>query len=199
VLREPLVAALFQRGEFTETSTYWVATALALYALGLPAHSAVEILVRAFYALHDTKTPVAIGVAAMGLNVVLSLVLVMAFQAAGWLPFGGLALSNSLATTAEMAVLLALLRRRMDGLEGRRLLASLARIALAAAAMGAVVAAAAWWLQDASAWLLAGVALLVGAGSYAGVSLALGAGEPRAMWQIVRARRHPPDSESTHS
>jgi putative peptidoglycan lipid II flippase len=199
VLREPLVAALFQRGEFTETSTYWVATALALYALGLPAHSAVEILVRAFYALHDTKTPVAIGVAAMGLNVALSLVLVVAFQAAGWLPFGGLALSNSLATTAEMAVLLALLRRRMDGLEGRRLLASLARIALAAATMGAVVAAAAWWLQDASAWLLAGVALLVGAGSYVGISLALGASEPRAIWQIVRVRRHPPDPESTHS
>ena len=54
VLRRPLVQLLFERGAFTAASTHMVAGALALYALGLPAHSVVEIIVRAFYAMHDT-------------------------------------------------------------------------------------------------------------------------------------------------
>jgi putative peptidoglycan lipid II flippase len=189
LLRVPLVQLVFQRGAFTATSTHLVATALALYALGLPAHSLVEIVVRAFYAMHDTKTPVAIGVAAMGLNVVLSVVFIAAFEAAGWPPHGGLALSNSLATMAEMAVLLAIIRRRLDGLEGRRTAGSLARIGLASGAMGLVAWALAWLLAGTSAWLAGGLAVVAGVVVYGGVSLALGAPEPRAVWGLLRSGR----------
>ena len=192
VLRVPLVQLLFERGAFTETSTQMVAWALALFALGLAAHSAVEIVVRAFYAMHDTKTPVTIGVAAMGLNVVLSLVLINAFKAVGWMPFGGLALSNSVATTIEIIVLLALIRRRLDGLQGRRLAGSLVRIGLAAAAMGGAVALSARFLGSASPWLVSGLSIAVGLAVYGGVSLALGAPEPAAVWTMVRSRRRLP-------
>jgi putative peptidoglycan lipid II flippase len=168
-----------------------VAWALALFTVGLPAHAVVEIIVRAFYAMHDTRTPVLVGVAAMALNVALSLAFIALFQAAGWLPHGGLALSNTLATTLEMAVLLILLRRRLVGLEGHQTLHSLGRFALAAAGMAALVVALRWLLAGASAWLLGGLGAVTGAGAYLALSLLLGAPEPRAMWGMVRARRRP--------
>lgn len=68
----PLTQALLQRGAFTADSSELTATALAFYAVGLPAHGLYEILARAFYALTDTRTPVAVGVLAMGTNVGLS-------------------------------------------------------------------------------------------------------------------------------
>jgi putative peptidoglycan lipid II flippase len=189
LLRTPLVELLFQRGAFTETSTRLVAGALALYALGLPAHSAVEILVRAFYAMHDTKTPVAVAAAAMGLNIALSLAFLSVFGAAGRPPYAGLALSNSLATTVEMGALLAILRRRLGGLEGQRLAGSLARIGLACAAMAGVLLGLSILAGQRSAWLAAGVGIAAGAAGNVGVSVALGATEPRAIWQMVRQRR----------
>ena len=75
LLREPLIVLLFQRGEFTAQSTELVAWALLWYALGLVGHCLVELLARAFYALHDTRTPVAIGVVIMSLNVLFSIAL----------------------------------------------------------------------------------------------------------------------------
>jgi putative peptidoglycan lipid II flippase len=72
------------------------------------------------YALHDTKTPVFVGVVMMSLNVGLSLAFSALFTHAGWMPHGGLALANSLATFFEMCVLLIIMRRRLRGLEGGR-------------------------------------------------------------------------------
>lgn len=188
-LRLPLVQLIFERGAFTDASSRMVALALGLYALGLPAHSAVEIVVRAFYAMHDTKTPVVVGVVAMGLNVVLSVAFIAAFRAMGWMPHGGLALSNSLATTVEMAALLGILRKRLGGLEGRRLAGSLARTGFSAAVMGLVAGTLAWLLDDYHAWIVGSLAVLAGVIVYGGISLALGAPEPRAVWGMVRAKR----------
>jgi putative peptidoglycan lipid II flippase len=122
LLREPLVAALYQRGEFTSFSTQLVTWALLWYGVGLVGHSFVEILSRAFYAMHDTKTPVIVGIVAMSLNVVFSFAFAALFNSIGWMPHGGLALANSLATALEMLGLLVLMRRRLVGLEGRRIL-----------------------------------------------------------------------------
>jgi putative peptidoglycan lipid II flippase len=166
-----------------------VAWALALYALGLPAHSIVEVIVRAFYALHDTMTPVVVGIGAMALNVALSLAFLSAFEALGWMPHGGLALSNSLATTVEMAILVVLLRRRLGGLEGRRLLGSLTRIGLASAALGVAAAGVGQLLAGTSVWLYCGVAVVAGLVAYVGFTLLLGAPEPRAMWAMMRSKQ----------
>ncbi len=113
LLRVPLIQVLFQRGAFDERSTQLVAWALLWYALGLVAHSIVEILARAFYALQDTKTPVLVGGGAMLLNVGLSLALAALFRTWGWFPHGGLALANTLATSLEMLGLLVLIARRL--------------------------------------------------------------------------------------
>jgi putative peptidoglycan lipid II flippase len=189
VLRVPLVQLAFQRGAFTAVSTQRVAWALGLFALGLPAHSVVEITVRAFYAVHDTKTPVLVGVAAMGLNVVLSLVFISTFDMLGWMPHGGLALSNSLATTVETAVLLTIVRRRLHGLEGRRMAASLARIVGATVAMGGVAGSLVLLLSEATVWLTTSVAIAAGVVIYLGITAALGSAEPRAVWATLGRSR----------
>ncbi|HAV76497.1 MAG TPA: murein biosynthesis integral membrane protein MurJ, partial [Anaerolineae bacterium] len=67
ILREPLIAFLYQRGEFDEHDVELVAWSLLWYAAGLVGHSIMEVLTRAFYAQQDTKTPVIIGTIAMGL------------------------------------------------------------------------------------------------------------------------------------
>ena len=154
LLRVPVISMLFQRGEFDAYSVELTAWALLWYTVGLVGHSLVEIVSRAFYALHDTKTPVLIGTAAMSLNVVFSLTFPGIFERYGWMPHGGLALANSLATALEMVVLLWLMRRRLDGLEGRYVLRGTAKSLLATVAMsGALV----WWMglvAGRSVWLI---------------------------------------------
>ncbi|NJN81228.1 MAG: murein biosynthesis integral membrane protein MurJ [Caldilineaceae bacterium] len=145
MLREPVVRALLERGQFSTESTAMVGYALQFYALGLVAHAAVEIAVRAFYALHNTMTPVLAGILAMSLNIGFSLWWVSS------LSYGGLALANSVATTIEMVLLLWLLRKPLQGIEGRRLTMTVGRSLLAAGAM----AVALWfWVQWAAqfAW-----------------------------------------------
>ncbi len=121
LLRFPIITLLYQRGQFTARSTQLVAWALLWYALGLPAHAVLEVLARAFYAMQDTRTPVQVGFLAMSLNILFSLLLARLFGLWGWMPHGGLALANSLATTLEASVLFWLMRKRLQGMEERRL------------------------------------------------------------------------------
>jgi len=139
LLRKPLVALLYQRGEFTAQSTELVAWALLWYAAGLVGHALVEILSRAFYALHDTRTPVFVGVGAMGLNIGLSLLLSSWFVSLGWMPHGGLAMANSLATALESVLLIILLRKKLNGLDGGKIWRGVGISILGTSLMGAIV------------------------------------------------------------
>jgi putative peptidoglycan lipid II flippase len=159
MLREPIVSMLYQRGQFDARMTELVSWALLWFAAGLVGHSMLEVLTRAFYAQHDTRTPVVVGVAAMSLNVVLSFVLSGLFGRVGWMPHGGLALANSSATALEMSALLFLMRRRLNGLHGEYIRRSLAQAAVGVIAM--TLALVLWSRLPGSNWLigLGGVAL----------------------------------------
>ncbi|MEP7136393.1 MAG: murein biosynthesis integral membrane protein MurJ [Chloroflexota bacterium] len=135
LLREPIVAALFQYGEFDALSTQMVSWALLWYTAGLVGHSIVEILSRAFYALHDTKTPVIVGTIAMGLNVIFSFGFAWLFSQLGWMPHGGLALANSFATALEAIVLFVVMRKRLNGIEGKSIADGAWRVTLSALGM----------------------------------------------------------------
>ncbi|HVZ21762.1 MAG TPA: murein biosynthesis integral membrane protein MurJ, partial [Vicinamibacterales bacterium] len=130
VLASPIVRLIFERRAFTPADTTATAAALQCYAIGLVGYAIVRIASPTFYALRQSRTPIAISVGAMLTNVVLNLVLVH------WLGYRGLALGTALAALSNAAALLYALRRRLNGLEGRRLLGSCARIALASALMG---------------------------------------------------------------
>ena len=202
VLDEPLIELLFQRGRFDAASTQAVAYALRFYALGLVAHAVVEIMVRVFYALHDTATPVVVGVVTMALNILLSLALI------GRLSFGGLALANSIATALEMIVLLVLLGRKVrayhqeagqattvQGLPVRQLLTSGGRSLLASVVMAGAVLLGLELLPDGGAvfGVPAGwIAAVAGAGTgvliYALASYLLGSAEIRQLTVLARRR-----------
>jgi putative peptidoglycan lipid II flippase len=182
VLRVPIIRVLLQRGLFDQASTQAVSWALQFYALGLIAHAGVEILTRAFYALHDTRTPVAIGLAAMAGNIVLSLLL------KGPLTHGGLALANTLAMLGELAVLLWAIRSRLQGLEGSRLLPACWRMVLAAATMGLVLSLTAPRTSGPPLVVLA-INLIVGIAVYGGASWILSADDLRAAWGLVQQGR----------
>jgi len=174
LLRKPLVALLLQRGAFTVSSTQIVAWTLQFYAIGLFAHASVEITSRAFYALHDTKTPVLVSLAAMAVNLILSLVLIHP------LAQGGLALSSSTATILEMSLLLFLLRPRLGGLSGRQLAGSTARTLFSALVMAVVLV---WWLrfipERSLIWRALG-GMSLGAAVFLAVSFAVGSREVQA-------------------
>ena len=100
----PFVAALLERNAFTAESTAITVAALSWYALGLPAHAALEILTRSFFALYDTRTPVVAGALAMVSYVALALLFV------GRLEHVALAMALSAVTTVEAVVLFVLLQ-----------------------------------------------------------------------------------------
>ena len=131
VLAKPIIATIYQSGEFTAHSTDLVSQTLLCFSFGLVSYGVVEILTRAFYALQDTRTPVTIAVVTVGLNFVLSLLLV------GTLYQGGLALALALSTTAEMLGLAVMLYRRIGTISG--LLRPVLKIAGASLAMGIVI------------------------------------------------------------
>lgn len=194
VLRVPLIATLFQRGAFDATSTQAAAWALLFYSPGLVGHSVVEIVSRAFYALHDTLTPVLVGAGAVLLSVVLSLLLMPRFGSPtdiGHGPHGALALANSASTTLEMLLLLWILRRKLHGLEGRELLGAGLRLGGAALVMGVLLVGLLQLPLAATmpVWLLTPLAIAAGAGVYALAAWLLRADEVRLVPQLLLRRR----------
>jgi putative peptidoglycan lipid II flippase len=189
ILRTPIVGMLYQRGLFDARMTELVSWALLWYALGLVGHSMLEVLTRAFYAQHDTKTPVIVGVAAMGLNVVLSFAFSALFGRLGWMPHGGLALANSLATALEMSTLYLLMRRRLKALDDSSFGRGVLYACTGTLAMSLTLLV--WSRTSATGWLagLGGVAL--GALVYGLIMRALRVPELEAVFQGIRRRLGP--------
>lgn len=132
VLAVPIVAVIFEHGEFTAADTLNTAAALQFYAIGLVGYSIVRIISPTFYALGRSRVPVMVSVASVVVNIVLNVTLVRL------LGFRGLALGTSITAIINASVQLFLLRREINGLEGSRIAASFARVAGASAVMGGV-------------------------------------------------------------
>jgi putative peptidoglycan lipid II flippase len=188
LLRYPLVQLLYQRGEFTARSTEMVAWALLWYAAGLVGHALVEILSRAFYALHDTRTPVTVGVITMGLNIVLSLAFSAWFAQMGWMPHGGLALANSLATGLESIALVILIRKKLNGLEGGYVWQGVGISMVGTALMATAVVAARGLLSGRALVLELFGALAAGFAVYVGLMWILKMPELRGMGRALLRR-----------
>lgn len=133
LLGGPLVKIIFERGAFDPMATAMTAKALFYYTLGLWAFSGTRILVSAFYALQDTKTPVKVAIVVLIVNLALSLALM------GPLGHGGLAFALSLASTLQFALLFFLMRRRLSIFATKPLLMKIGRYLCASAVMAAVI------------------------------------------------------------
>jgi putative peptidoglycan lipid II flippase len=135
-LSTPIVRLLYERGEFSASETDVVASALAAFALGLTFNGMMLLLNRAFFSLQSPWTPTWIAAAVVGLNLALDAAL---YRVGIW----GIPLATSIVNIAAVAMLLWFLRERLQGLDGRALILSYARI-LVAAALTAGVAFAIW-------------------------------------------------------
>ncbi|MEA2574523.1 MAG: putative peptidoglycan lipid flippase [Chloroflexia bacterium] len=195
-LRTELVSALFQSGTFNRQSTEMVAGALGYFALGLIAYAVVEVVTRAFYALHDTATPVAIAVATVALNLGLSALLVFGM---GW-DHTALSLSLAVSTTIEMVLLWVFLGRKLPGwrLSNDGLLPSIAKSSLASLLMGlalTLLMPMLWRVtgdpteSKASALVLTVVGIGIGTAIYAGMALLLRSQEIGEAARLVLRRR----------
>jgi putative peptidoglycan lipid II flippase len=170
VLAEPIVRLLLEHGVAGARSTELVSGVLTFFAVGLFPFSAFLLFLRAFYAMQDTRTPALINVLAVGLNIGANLAL---FPTLG---VRGLALGHSIAYGFAAVTAGAVLRRRLGGLEGRRLAAGLGRILMAAALTGAAAWGSARLMSEAvGADTLGGQIAQVGAGVVGGLIIFIGA------------------------
>jgi putative peptidoglycan lipid II flippase len=112
VLAEPLVATIFYGGNFSYDDVRMTALALRAFAVGLIGFSFVKILAPAYFARHDTRTPVRIGLIALAVNFVLSVALVWYLTSIAYAGnHAGLALATSIAALLNAWLLYRGLRR----------------------------------------------------------------------------------------
>jgi putative peptidoglycan lipid II flippase len=159
VLAEPTMALIFRRGKFLTSDAVASAWILRMYCLGMWAYFCNHILLRAFFAQKDTRTPLRVSVMLAGLNVALVAGLVFT-------PLKGGAMGLATATTASISTLVFtwILRSRWGRIGLGSIIASLARILIASAAMCGVIIGGMYMMMgtlDSMTNTQAGLALLV--------------------------------------
>jgi putative peptidoglycan lipid II flippase len=186
VVREPATRLLFQHGQFTDTDARWVALSTALYSSAIWAFSIQQILNRAYYALHDTVTPLVLSVVTLVVNLAVEIPLL-------WTPLGesGMAAGTAVSFALQSVVMLHLLRRRVGLLGLSKSVRPVAKMIVATLLMwGACVA-----IQSAPiyphggkkiAWAIQlTVLMLVGGGVYVAACAAMGI----RVWERLGKRR----------
>ena len=133
ILAEPVVRLLFERGAFTAGDTRRTAECLQMYAICFTGGSINALIVRAFYAIKNTRAPAAVSALAVCVNIALNFLLI------GPLQHRGLALATGIATTVSMLLLTVLLRRSLGALGLTSELRELAKTTLATLIMAAAV------------------------------------------------------------
>ncbi|MBL8181484.1 MAG: murein biosynthesis integral membrane protein MurJ [Blastocatellia bacterium] len=145
VLCEPIIALIYQRGEFTAFDTNMTAWALIAYSVGLAAYAAIKVVSPAFYALDDGKTPMYISLASILVHVPASFGMMQLLSTVGVTPerpngFGhaGVALATSIVATVNLAALMWYMRRKIKRINARDIFAALVKISIASLVMSAV-------------------------------------------------------------
>ena len=142
LLAEPIISVLYQHGKFNAAQAAQAAGALRFYAIGLGGYAALKVLVNAFYAIDRRKTPMLVSFVAVGLNLLFNWIFTFRL---GWAA-QGLAFSTGCVATFNFLLLYFLMQKQLKGLESRRLLLMLAKLALAGVPLAAVCAASSHWL-----------------------------------------------------
>ncbi len=144
VLSEPIIRLLYERGAFKPSDTTMTAWALAAYTIGLTGYAAIKVLSPSFYALDDAKKPMIIALCSIVVNAIASYVFMRAFSGVGVTadyPHGfghvGVALATSTVALVNFLALAYFMRRRIKRIEGREMLSSFIRIAIASALLSA--------------------------------------------------------------
>ncbi len=186
ILGVPIVAVLFERGQFGPPSVQQTAYALTFFSLGLAGQAATALLVRVFYALQDVMTPLRISLIVIGVNLATNVILVRL------LAQGGLALGTSIAATLNAVLLARALRARLHGLDGRSILVTVQRALIGVIPMALVTAIVVNFITRGSyqgglrPLVAVLVAVVLGAGTYLLIQLALRSEEVGVVFSVIR-------------
>lgn len=129
VLRIPVVRLTFGASQFNWSDTVLTGRTLAFLAIGLAAQAVALLLVRGFYALKDTKTPVIVSVLSVAVNIVMSVGFIQFLHMEVW----SLGLAFSLSANLSVVLLLWFLNRKVGGFDIKKLVSPALKMLLAAA------------------------------------------------------------------
>ena len=177
VLGRPVIQLMFERGKFGPDSTAAVYQSLQFWAIALVGHCLMEVANRYFYAQKDTFTPLITATFGMFLNLTFALALYQRLDA------GGLALSNGLAVSLEVIILLIIAYRQSGLADFRALGLTFAQTLFAAIIMGGLIIGL---ISLIPTWpLLAQISIsgLLGLMSYGLIIGLMGMAEVRELWQ----------------
>jgi putative peptidoglycan lipid II flippase len=179
-LSQPMIAVIYERNAFSPADTLRTAAIFVAYSPQLPLTGIDYLLINAFYARQNARTPVVVGVVCVLIYLGVALSLIAPFGAVG------LALANAVQNSSHALILLVLLQRALPGLRlGSALLPFLVRVVPAAAAVGLGLLVTATYVGG-----LLGLLVATGAAFalYVAILLALGVSEVRAAFALVRQR-----------
>ena len=188
LLRTPIVHLFFEHGTFTAADTTGTALAVLCYAVGLWAFAGVRIIVAAFYSMQDTRTPAFTAVGAVLANLLFSLLFMDSLRHAG------LALATALAGMLNVSILVAVLNRRLGGVDWASIGRSAGRVLMASIPVGIAcvwVAGLNVWSHQGE-WVSKAVMLFVGIGlsitGYVGVHALLRSDELDVLVGIIKGK-----------
>lgn len=186
VLAKPMISMLYQSGKFTSHDAEMVAPALIFYSVGIVGWAGQGVITRAFYSLQSGFIP-----AISGTVITLFLFIPLCLYLGKTLSYAGLALATSIAVITHMLVLLEVLRRKLGGIYGRRILTSFSKALLSSLASGAT----AWVIirclpTDTRLHALIGVfaASIPAIAVYVAMVFILKLEEARDVWSMVASR-----------
>ncbi|MBW3542760.1 MAG: polysaccharide biosynthesis C-terminal domain-containing protein, partial [Planctomycetes bacterium] len=182
LIARPLTGLFFQHGEFDAAAAGQTAAMIVAYSVAVWAYCGLPVAQRAFYAMGDRRTPMRVGLWAVGLNLVLDFAL---------LPFlggTGLALATALAAIVQVSFTAWLAQARVGRLDWRRLALTALRAVCACTAMAAAVLASLALVPAGEGWssrlAAVGIPLTAGALTYLCAARAFRLGE---VWLLFRS------------
>ncbi|HDQ05079.1 MAG TPA: murein biosynthesis integral membrane protein MurJ [Deltaproteobacteria bacterium] len=166
MLSQPIISVLFQRGAFDAHAAVLTGQALFYYSLGLWAFAVIRLFITSFYSLQDSKWPMKAAIVSFVINVTASLILMHPMK------HNGLALAGSLAVTANVLILMLVLKNKIGNFLDGVFYASLSKIIISSVVMMAAIHAVGYWMP----WNIAadfpqrllylGVCIFTGTGVY---------------------------------
>ncbi|MBY0451276.1 MAG: murein biosynthesis integral membrane protein MurJ [Cyanobacteria bacterium] len=130
---ENTIRIIFQHGEFTSGATQMVTLALVFQAFQMLPYFARDTLTRVFYAFGDAKTPLTVGLIAIGLKALLDWWLIGPFGV------GGITLATTLITTINMLILSLMMRKHFAHLRMHQLIPAFGKLLVAGILMGGCI------------------------------------------------------------
>ena len=130
ILSEPIISILFERGAFTSIDTYYSSKVLSVFVLGLPAYILIKVFNPSFFAREDTKTPFYVTMVCVGLNIIISLLLISKYREIG------IAIATSISAWINVLILYFILSKRGHLILDKKLRINFYKIIISSTIMG---------------------------------------------------------------